>query len=44
MNKGYPTKEHIEAIKKYGVKDFYRFTFSPVSEIIKQIDEGNQDR
>lgn len=43
-NKGYPTKEHIEAIKKYGIKDFYRFTFSPVSEIIKQMDEGKKDR
>jgi len=35
-HKGYPTKAHIEAVKKYGVKDFYRFTFSPISEIIKK--------
>ena len=35
-HKGYPTKKHIEAVKKYGVKDFYRFTFSPISEIIKE--------
>ena len=35
-HKGYPTKKHIEAVKKYGVKDFYRFTFSPISEIIKK--------
>ena len=26
-HKGYPTKAHIDAVKKYGVKDFYRFTF-----------------
>lgn len=34
-HKGYPTKAHIESVKKYGVKSFYRFTFSPISEIIK---------
>lgn len=35
-HKGYPTKDHIEAVKKYGVKPFYRFTFSPISEIINE--------
>lgn len=35
-HKGYPTKAHIEAVKKYGVKDFYRFTFSPISDLIKK--------
>lgn len=33
-HKGYPTKTHIEAIKKYGVKDFYRKTFGPVRDVI----------
>ena len=33
-HKGYPTKKHIEAVKKYGTKDFYRFTFSPISDLI----------
>lgn len=33
-HKGYPTKAHIEAVKKFGVKDFYRFTFSPISDLI----------
>ena len=37
-HKGYPTKDHIEAVKKYGVKDFYRFTFAPINEIIKEGD------
>ena len=41
-HKGYPTKDHIEAVKKYGVKDFYRFTFSPISEIIKN-DEDDEN-
>lgn len=33
-HKGYPTKKHIENVKKYGVLDFYRFTFSPISDLI----------
>ena len=30
-NKGYPTKDHIEAIKEYGIIEEHRKTFSPVS-------------
>lgn len=33
-HKGYPTKAHLEAIKKYGVLDNYRFTFGPVHDLI----------
>lgn len=33
-NKGYPTKEHREAIEKYGILKEHRKTFSPVSEYI----------
>ena len=33
-NKGYPTKEHIEAIKKYGVNNLYRKTYGPVKECL----------
>ena len=40
-HKGYPTKDHIEAVKKYGVKDFYRFTFSPINEIINEGDTND---
>ena len=45
LTKGYDTiadigSDHayvcIEAVKKYGVKDFYRFTFSPISDLIKK--------
>ena len=35
-HKGYPTKDHIAAVEKYGVKDFYRKTFSPISELINK--------
>ncbi len=30
-NKGYGTKKHIEAIKKYGITRYHRITFKPVS-------------
>ncbi len=29
-NKGYPTKKHIEAIKKYGIINEHRKTFKPI--------------
>lgn len=32
-HKGYGTKEHLEALKKYGpIKHLYRFTYAPVRE------------
>lgn len=31
-NKGYPTKEHREAIRKYGITDFHRKTFRLLPE------------
>ncbi len=34
-NKGYPTKEHLEIIKKYGIiPGFYRESYKPVKEIL----------
>ena len=33
-NKVYPTKEHLEAIKKYGIIDEHRRSYGPVKEII----------
>lgn len=42
-HKGYPTKKHIEAVKKYGVKDFYRMTFTPINELVKDNVNNNQD-
>ena len=33
-HKGYPTKLHMENLKKYGVLDNYRFTYKPVSDLI----------
>ena len=34
-HKGYPTKSHLDAIKKYGILDNYRFTFGPVRDLIE---------
>ena len=31
-HKGYPTKEHLERIKQYGVLDIYRQSYRPVKE------------
>ena len=40
-HKGYPTKEHIDNVKKYGVLDNYRFTYKPICGLIyKDEDEG----
>lgn len=40
-HKGYPTKLHLENIKKYGVLENYRFTYKPVRDLIEK--EGDKD-
>jgi len=35
-HKGYPTKIHLEALKKYGVLDIHRKTYKPVDDIINK--------
>lgn len=37
-HKGYPTREHIEALKKFGISPIHRRTFSPVKEICVQVE------
>lgn len=43
-HKGYPTKNHVEAVKKYGILDEYRRTFEPIKSIINgsEVDEKVQ--
>lgn len=42
-HKGYPTKLHLENIKKYGVLENYRFTYKPVRDLIeKEVDKDEQ--
>jgi len=33
-NKGYPTKEHLLAIEKYGITDLYRKSYKPVKDYL----------
>lgn len=40
-HKGYPTKEHLENLRKYGVLEEYRKTYKPVKEILE---EGKEDK
>lgn len=35
-HKGYPTKKHLENLKKYGILDSYRFTYKPVKAIMEE--------
>ncbi len=35
-HKGYPTKAHLEAIQKYGLFEEYRFSYKPVSNLMKK--------
>lgn len=41
-HKGYPTKRHIELVKKYGILDEYRKTFKPICEILKEGSNNEQ--
>jgi ribonuclease HII len=34
-HKGYPTKQHLEAIHKYGLIEGYRKTYRPVKEVLE---------
>ena len=43
-HKGYPTKRHIELVKKYGVLDEYRKTFKPICDIMKKGGELNGEQ
>ena len=38
-NKGYGTKKHIEAIKKYGICKYHRRSYKPVSDYVYKIYE-----
>lgn len=41
-HKGYPTKLHLEALKKYGPLENYRFTYGPVRDLINKGVEKNE--
>ncbi len=35
-HKGYPTKEHLANLQKYGILDNYRLTYKPVSDLLNK--------
>ena len=34
-NAGYPTQQHLQAIKKYGINEHYRKSYGPVKKVIE---------
>ena len=38
-HKGYPTKKHLEAIKKYGLIEGYRKTYGPIKKYLEKTNE-----
>lgn len=38
-NKGYGTKKHIEAIKKYGITKYHRLSYKPVSDYKDKVND-----
>ncbi len=43
-HKGYPTKEHLELLKKYGVMEEYRKSYKPVKQIMEELNcEENRE-
>lgn len=43
-HKGYPTKAHIEAVKKYGVLEEYRKTFEPIRSMINGSEVNGKEK
>lgn len=41
-HKGYPTKQHLENIKKYGILDNYRLSYKPVKNLLEVNNECNK--
>ncbi len=42
-NKGYPTKEHLELIKKYGITKEYRLSYKPVKLVVEAINNEKSE-
>lgn len=41
-HKGYPTKEHLELIKKYGIMEEYRMSYKPVKKVIEELNKNEK--
>lgn len=42
-HKGYPTKKHLELLKKYGPLDNYRFTYKPVYALMNNEEKTTKE-
>jgi len=42
QHKGYPTRTHIEALKRFGACPVHRRSFAPVADVIKRIDKSKR--
>ncbi len=42
-HKGYPTKEHLDLIKKYGIIEEYRLTYKPVKEVLEEMNKHEKE-
>lgn len=42
-HKGYPTREHLELIKKYGVTEEYRMSYRPVKRVLEELNKNEQN-
>lgn len=40
-NKGYPTKNHLEALKKYGITKYHRLSYGPVKQYCDKLIDNN---
>ena len=40
-HKGYPTKLHLEMIKKHGILDNYRLSYKPVIAVLEEMSDKN---
>ncbi|MBE6154256.1 MAG: ribonuclease HII [Firmicutes bacterium] len=43
-HKGYPTKEHLQLIKKYGIFEEYRKSYKPVREILGEMEHHEKNK
>lgn len=42
-HKGYPTKEHLELLKKYGIFEEYRLSYKPVKKVLEELEHAKNE-
>lgn len=43
-HKGYPTKEHLELMGKYGINEEYRMSYKPVIEVLRKRSKNEENK